>query len=183
MSSNNTIFRIEKDAIFVELTHDTLEINSVMDRVRSPKAGAMVLFAGEKRPVLYQEYLLKLATGSTRDSFDGRPVSHLSYSAYVPLALQSLLEIARTVYQEYSLQAIAMVHRLGPVPIGQDSILIAVSAPHRTPAWRAGEEALEKCKAKVEIWKLEEFSDQEGSVWRSNRDCAAGYPIADSKRA
>ena len=50
-----------------------------------------------------------------------------------------------------------MVHRLGIVPIGEESILIAVSSPHRQAAWRAGEEALEECKEKVEVWKKEEF--------------------------
>ena len=72
-----------------------------------------------------------------------------------------------------------MAHRLGPVPIGQDSILIAVSAPHRTAAWRAGEEALEKCKARVEIWKLEEFADDKGNIWRANQDDAASQLLAN----
>jgi molybdopterin synthase catalytic subunit len=69
-----------------------------------------------------------------------------------------------------------MVHRLGVVPIGEESILIAVSAPHRQAAWRAGEEALEECKARVEVWKLEEFGDGEG-VWRANRDGSIGHRV------
>lgn len=68
-----------------------------------------------------------------------------------------------------------MIHRLGTVPIGEESILIAVSSPHRTAAWRAGEEALEECKEKVEVWKKEEFED--GGVWRANRDGAKGASI------
>lgn len=66
-----------------------------------------------------------------------------------------------------------MIHRLGVVPVTEESILIAVSSPHRQAAWKAGEEALEECKAKVEIWKKEEFSG-EGGIWRANRDGAAG---------
>jgi len=72
-----------------------------------------------------------------------------------------------------------MVHRLGVVPIGEESILIAVSAPHRQAAWRAGEEALEDCKARVEIWKREEFEGEEG-VWRANRDGAMGQKVSDT---
>lgn len=70
-----------------------------------------------------------------------------------------------------------MIHRLGVVPVGEESILIAVSSPHRKAAWLAGEEALEECKARVEIWKLEEFGGQEGGVWRANRDGALGVKV------
>lgn len=70
-----------------------------------------------------------------------------------------------------------MIHRLGVVPIGEESIMIAVSSPHRQAAWRAGEEALEECKEKVEVWKKEEFGGEEGGVWRANRDGAVGERI------
>ena len=88
-----------------------------------------------------------------------------------------MLSIARTVKQKHSLTAISMIHRLGVVPIAEESILIAVSAPHRHAAWRGGEEALEECKEKVEIWKLEEFGGEEGGVWRANRDGIAGIKV------
>ncbi len=84
-----------------------------------------------------------------------------------------MMSIAQTIRTKYSLKAIAMVHRLGIVPIGEESILIAVSAAHRQAAWRAGEEALEDCKARVEIWKREEFDGEDG-VWRANRDGISG---------
>lgn len=111
--------------------------------------------------------------GTTRDSFAGKPVKELQYTAYGRLALRTMLAIARAVYAKHGLKGVAMVHRLGTVPIGEESILIAVSAPHRQAAWRAGEEALEECKAKVEVWKREEFDGEEG-VWRANRDGAMG---------
>lgn len=84
-----------------------------------------------------------------------------------------MLAIARGVRDRHGLRGVALVHRLGTVPIGEESILIAVSAPHRQAAWRAGEEALEECKAKVEVWKREEFEGEEG-VWRANRDGVMG---------
>jgi molybdopterin synthase catalytic subunit len=85
--------------------------------------------------------------------------------------------IANLMIEKHGLVKVAMVHRLGTVPIGEESILIAVSAPHRKAAWRAGEEALELCKEKVEIWKLEEFGGKEGGIWRANRDGAIGERI------
>lgn len=73
-----------------------------------------------------------------------------------------------------------MIHRLGTCPIGEESILIAVSAPHRKAAWDAGEECLEMVKEKAEIWKLETFEGGEG-VWRANRDGQRGVRVGDRK--
>ncbi|KAH7158210.1 Molybdopterin biosynthesis MoaE [Dactylonectria estremocensis] len=145
-----------EDGCYVALTHDYLNVQATMDRVRDPGAGAIVIFAG-----------------TTRDSFDGKPVKELQYSSYHPRALRSMLAIAQAMRTKHSLKGIAMIHRLGTVPIGEESILIAVSSPHRQAAWRAGEEALEECKAGVEVWKREEFEGEEG-VWRANRDGAVG---------
>ncbi|KAM0202369.1 hypothetical protein ACHAPQ_007381 [Fusarium lateritium] len=141
---------------YVALTHNHLNAQDIMDRVRSPSAGAIVLFAG-----------------TTRDNFAGKPVKELQYTAYHPRALKSMLTIAKDVRDKHGLRGVAMIHRLGAVPIGEESILIAVSSPHREAAWRAGEEALEECKSKVEVWKREEFEGEEG-VWRANRDGAVG---------
>ncbi|KJZ74812.1 Molybdopterin synthase catalytic subunit [Hirsutella minnesotensis 3608] len=146
----------------VALTEDPLDVAKVMDLVRSPQAGAIVVFAG-----------------TTRDNFAGKPVKELQYTAYNQLALRTMLAIVKDVRSKHGLQGIAMVHRLGCVPIGQESILIAVSAPHRQAAWRAGEEALEECKSKVEVWKREEFEGEEG-VWRANRDGAQGTHVDTS---
>lgn len=87
-----------------------------------------------------------------------------------------MLSICKTIREKHSLKSIAMIHRLGTVPIGEESILIAVSSPHRQAAWRAGEEALEECKARVEVWKREEF-EGEGGVWRANRDGIMGEKV------
>ncbi|QDS68119.1 Molybdopterin synthase catalytic subunit [Venturia effusa] len=151
--------KIEEENIHVEITHDHLDVNSIISRVKSPKAGAIVLFAG-----------------TTRDNFDSKTVTHLEYQSYIPLALQTLLKIARAMKEKHNLNAISMIHRLGIVPIGEESILIAVSSAHRKAAWEAGEEALEKCKEKAEIWKLEKFEGEDG-VWRANRDGAVGEKV------
>jgi molybdopterin synthase catalytic subunit len=88
-----------------------------------------------------------------------------------------MLEICKSISVKHSVTSMAMIHRLGVVPIGEESILIAVSCPHRQAAWRAGEEALEECKSRVEVWKKEEFGGDEGGVWRANRDGAVGVRV------
>ncbi|KAM0356163.1 hypothetical protein ACHAPU_000558 [Fusarium lateritium] len=150
------VWELSEQDCYVALTHNHLNAQAMMDRVRSPSAGAIVLFAG-----------------TTRDNFAGKPVKELQYTAYHPRALKSMLAIAKDVRDKHGLRGVAMIHRLGAVPIAEESILIAVSSPHREAAWRAGEEALEECKSKVEVWKREEFEGEEG-VWRANRDGAVG---------
>lgn len=113
-------------------------------------------------------------TGTTRDNFDGKPVKELQYEAYTPKALKTMLKICKAIREEHSLTSIAMIHRLGIVPIGEESIYITLSSPHRKAAWKAGEEALERCKDEVEVWKKEEF-EEGGGVWRANRDGKAGH--------
>ncbi|KAF5718936.1 molybdopterin synthase catalytic subunit [Fusarium mundagurra] len=150
------LWELSEQDCYVALTHDHLNAQAIMDRVRSPSAGAIVLFAG-----------------TTRDNFAGKPVKELQYTAYHPRALKSMMAIAKDIRDKHGLRGVAMIHRLGPVPIAEESILIAVSSPHRQAAWRAGEEALEECKSKVEVWKREEFEGEEG-IWRANRDGAIG---------
>ena len=163
---------LRDENILVSLTRSTLDIPSIVTSVKSPKAGAIVLFAGtcasKLSMIIHQRTLL----GTTRDNFDGKPVTQLEYSSYPRLALKTMLSIARSVKEKHSLTAVSMAHRLGVVPIEEESILIAVSAPHRQAAWKGGEEALELCKEKVEVWKLEKFAGEEGSVWRANKDSA-----------
>jgi len=143
------------------LTYHPLDLTHTLSLIRSPQAGALVTF-----------------TGTTRSTFSDRPVSSLSYSAYAPLALRTMLDICKDIHAKHGLIGVAMVHRLGEVPIGEESVIIAVASKHRTEAWRAGEEALEQCKEKVEVWKMEKFADEEGeSVWRANRDGKEGVRV------
>jgi molybdopterin synthase catalytic subunit len=154
---------ISDGPIHVSLTSTPLDPTTHIKAVRSPHAGATVLFLG-----------------TTRDTFDSRPVATLAYSSYVPLALKTLHSIANAVHKNHDLTAISIVHRLGDVPVGEESIVIAVSSPHRQAAWRAGEEALEECKRRTEVWKREVFADgkgEEGGEWRANKDTAANGTV------
>ena len=101
------------------------------------------------------------------------PVASLTYSSYVPLALKTLQSIAEQIHVQHRLENISLSHRLGNVPVGEESVVICVSAGHRQEAWRAGEQALEEVKKRVEIWKWEVFQGAlDGSdgqaLWRSN---------------
>ncbi|KAF2795389.1 molybdenum cofactor synthesis protein-like protein 2 large subunit [Melanomma pulvis-pyrius CBS 109.77] len=150
--------------IHVELTPHSLNSISATTFVRSPSAGATVLFIG-----------------TTRDTFNNLPVSSLAYTSYTALAIATLYLIAESVLSKHELTKIAIIHKLGECPIGEESILIAVSSPHRQAAWKAGEEALEETKKRAEIWKLERFEGGEG-IWRANRDGAVGVRVGEDEK-
>lgn len=148
----------------VSLTYDPICSDEILRSIRSPTAGANVLFLG-----------------TTRNSFEGRAVSRLSYSAYPALALKSFLSIAQHAYTEFGLEKVYIVHRLGVVEVEEESIAVAVSAGHRGPAWKGAEYILERCKERVEIWKMERFVGEEGTgEWRANKDRDSDGKIAGS---
>ncbi|EED13724.1 polysaccharide deacetylase, putative [Talaromyces stipitatus ATCC 10500] len=147
---------LTSENIYLELTYSPLNTTRILAQINSPSAGANILFLG-----------------TTRDTFENRPVSQLSYTSYAPLALKTLTEIARATFRDHEgIKGVSISHRLGVVPVTEASIAIAVSAAHRGPAWRAGEEVLEKCKERLEVWKREEFVGErpEEGEWRANRD-------------
>ena len=146
---------LKTDSIHIELRYDALDIPACLAFTRSPTAGANVLFLG-----------------TTRNNFDSRPVSRLSYSAYPKLALKSLLAIAEDVSSKHGLERVYIAHRLGEVAIEEESIAVSVSSGHRQAGWKGSEEILERVKARAEIWKREWFDDGdvEEGVWRANKD-------------
>ncbi|KAI9017613.1 Molybdopterin biosynthesis MoaE [Gaertneriomyces semiglobifer] len=94
----------------------------------------------------------------------------LSYTAYTPMAiriLHKILQECRTLYP--SIVRLAVAHRLGDVPVGGESVLIAVSSPHRRDALMAVAWVIDELKRRVPIWKLETYAD--GSVWKENPEC------------
>ena len=145
--------------IYISLVYDPLDTPAYLRFTRSPTAGANVLFLG-----------------TTRNNFDSRPVSRLSYSAYPSLALKSLYAIAEDVQKKHGLEKVVIVHRLGEVKVEEESIAVSVSSAHRASGWKGAEEILERVKARAEIWKREWFADTgevEEGVWRANRDSDA----------
>jgi len=158
LDTSNFPQTLETPDIRVSLTFASLPVQDVLSFTRSPHAGANILFLG-----------------TTRNNFDNRPVSKLSYSAYPALALKSFKHIAELVKEKYGLEKVCLVHRLGDVGIEEESIAVCVSAGHRGPAWRGAEEALELCKKILEVWKMEWFEDEqdgkcESGVWRANKE-------------
>lgn len=101
--------------------------------------------------------------GSVRNQSHGRRTLYLEYEAYEAMALTKMKEIALELHERFAIDRVAMAHRLGRLEIGETSVFIAVSAPHRPAAFEACRFAIDTLKRTVPIWKKEYFAD--GAVW------------------
>jgi molybdopterin synthase catalytic subunit len=119
----------------------------VADSVGDDGAGGLVLFSGV-----------------VRNQTGGRRVKFLEYEAHAPMALAKMREIAASLRARWpDLKRVTMLHRIGRLEIGESSVLIAVSSPHRGQAFEACRFAIDTLKETVPIWKKEFFED--GEVW------------------
>ena len=131
---------------FFALTREPLDPRGIARTLLQGKDGALVTFEGV-----------------TRNNTKGRPTFHLDYECYEPMAIRVMARIGEELAQSHAIDRIAMVHRLGRVEIGEASVVIVVTAPHRKPAFDACSEAIARLKKLVPIWKKEHFED--GAVW------------------
>ncbi len=123
-----------------------------------------------------------LFLGVVRNENGGRPVRHLEYEAYEEMALPILEQIAAEARRRFAVTDVRIVHRLGRLEIGEASVAIAVTAPHRGPAFEACRYAIDTLKATVPIWKKEFYAD--GAVWLEGPGLpdAAPAPVASPAR-
>jgi MoaE-MoaD fusion protein len=126
-----------------------LDLDAVVAQVADPAAGAIATFIG-----------------TTRAQSRGRVVVHLEYDAYPEMAESEMARIADEVKGRHEILHVAMAHRTGHVPIGEASVIIAVSAAHRGPAMEACREAIDTLKQTVPVWKKEVFEGGEEWIGR-----------------
>ena len=134
----------EKD--FFELTTDPIDVGAVARRVVLPECGATVTL-----------------DGYAREWTRGRRTLYLVYEAYAPMAMREMERLGQQAHEKFDIAHIGIVHRTGRLEIGETSVVIAVSAPHRRAAFEACEWAIRELKRTVPIWKKEFFED--GEVW------------------
>ena len=141
----------EKD--LVKITSASLNTADILAKVASNAAGANSVFVG-----------------TTRDTFEGKKVARLEYEAYVPMAERQLQKLCEKVRDRWKVERIAIFHRTGVVPLGEASVVIAVSSAHRKESLEAVHFAIDDLKATVPIWKKEVYTDGTNS-WKENKEC------------
>jgi len=101
--------------------------------------------------------------GVVRNNTKGRATCFLDYECYEPMAIKTMAAIGREIASTHAISRIGMVHRLGRMEIGETSVAVSVTAPHRKPAFEAALEGINRLKRLVPIWKKEHFAD--GEIW------------------
>jgi MoaE-MoaD fusion protein len=131
---------------FFALTRQPVDTRAIITRLTKGEDGAVITFEGV-----------------VRNNSKGRRTLYLDYECYEPMAIKTLAEIGRAISGEHAISRIAMVHRLGRMEIGETSVAVIVTAPHRKAAFDAAFEGINRLKRLVPIWKKEYFED--GEVW------------------
>jgi len=130
------------------VTSAPLSLDRLVARVRDPRAGAVVTFQGVTREV-----------------------ERLAYEAYVEMAQERIAAIVADAIERHGLCAAAAEHRVGDVPLGEPSVAVAVSAPHRGEAFAGAREIIDRVKAQAPVWKKE--VDGEEERWVAGRPPAS----------
>lgn len=139
---------------FFELTSGKIDVGEVARRVVLPECGATVTL-----------------DGYAREWTRGKQTLYLVYEAYEPMALTEMQRLGAEAHTLFEIAHIGIVHRTGRVDIGETSVVIAVSAPHRRAAFQACEWAIKELKRTVPIWKKEIYAD--GEQWSESADSSA----------
>jgi molybdopterin synthase catalytic subunit len=143
--------------VLFELTIDPLDARRLEAAVAHSGAGAICTF-----------------TGVVRDSSRGRPVTHLDYEAYAEMATAQMRKIGEEIAERWPEARVAMAHRTGRLEIGEASVVVCVSCPHRAEAIAACKWGIDRLKESVPIWKKEHADD--GTYWIEGDDSRPASP-------
>jgi molybdopterin synthase catalytic subunit len=137
---------VSRSGEFYQITRDPIDAQKISRQLLRPEDGAICVFEGV-----------------VRNNSKGKRTLHLVYEAYESMALKKLEEIGMFVRHAWDIGCIGIVHRLGHMDIGETSVAVIVTSPHRRAAFDACHYAIDKLKKVVPIWKKEFFED--GEVW------------------
>ncbi|NWF85441.1 MAG: molybdenum cofactor biosynthesis protein MoaE [Bryobacteraceae bacterium] len=137
---------VDEAGHFFALTRERIDVGALRGRLLEGRDGAVVVFEGV-----------------VRNNSGGRRTLYLDYECYEAMAIKVLARIGREIAGSHEISRIAMVHRLGRMEIGEASVVVMVTSPHRKPAFDAALEGINRLKKTAPIWKKEYFED--GAVW------------------
>jgi molybdopterin synthase catalytic subunit len=139
---------IEPMKDWIAILAEPLPAAAVIEFVTDPDAGGIALFSGTTR---------------AEKSPSQQDLLALDYEAYMDMAVPQLQTLAQAARSQWTILKVAILHRIGRVPVGQPSVIIAVSTPHRAEAFAASRFIIDALKADIAIWKKEIWSDGSGT--------------------
>ena len=142
--SGGQLAAVEEDVF--QIVREAIRPREIIENLKAPEDGALVVF-----------------DGFVRNNYKGQQTLYLEYEAYEPMAYAKMREIGAEVRAKFPIHRLAIVHRLGRLEIGETSVFIAVSSPHRAAAFDACRYAIDTLKRVVPIWKKEYFAG--GAIW------------------
>jgi molybdopterin synthase catalytic subunit len=145
-----------------QLVSEPIETAPILAEIKRPEDGAVAIF-----------------DGIVRDNSRGRRTLHLDYTAYEPMALLQMEQLATQALGRFAIRDVRIVHRLGRLQIGESSVYIAVGAAHRAAAFDACRWLIDTLKTTVPIWKKEYFQD--GAVWANGEPFPPEIPRAGGR--
>jgi molybdopterin synthase catalytic subunit len=128
------------------ITREVIDSQALARSIQRPEDGAVVVFEGV-----------------VRNNTKGRSTDHLEYECYEQMAIEQMARIGQDIAGQFAIHRIGVIHRLGRLQIGEASVAVVTTAPHRKAAFEAAFEAINRLKREVPIWKKEFFTD--GAVW------------------
>jgi molybdopterin converting factor subunit 1 len=134
------------DGHIFAIVREPIDARQLVEKLQRPEDGAVVTFEG-----------------IVRNNTSGRPTAYLEYECYPGMAQEQMARIGREIAAKFAVGRIGMIHRLGRLEIGEASVVVVATAPHRKPAFEAALEGINRLKREVPIWKKEFFAD--GAVW------------------
>ncbi|MDA1013430.1 MAG: molybdenum cofactor biosynthesis protein MoaE [Planctomycetota bacterium] len=146
----------------IELTHDTINHAELTERVRSTQSGAVILFLG-----------------TVREMTHGRQTTALDYEGYPEMARAKMAELEKQARKRWPVDQCVISHRLGHLELGDVSVAVAVSCPHRDQAFEAGRFLIDQLKVTVPIWKKENWADGSTEWVHPGTDSNSSLPPSD----
>lgn len=154
--------------IHVRVGRDPLDAAGVLSRVGTDRDGAVVLFLG-----------------NVRNHHEGRAVEGILYEGYEPMAEDLLRILSGEALERFGVTRVAVEHRLGTLKVGDASVAVAVSSPHRAEAFQAAQWVMDELKRRIPVWKKETFTDGD-SAWVRGKDpretMSPGHLVAEDDR-
>src|ERR1700678_956304 len=138
------------DDVF-QLVHQPIQVRELLENLKGPEDGAVVVF-----------------DGFVRNNFKGRRTLYLEYESYETMAYAKIREMGAEIHQRFPIHRVGIVHRLGRLEIGETSVVIVITSAHRAAAFDACRYAIDTLKRVVPIWKKEYFAG--GAVWAEGEE-------------
>ncbi|MHB1546883.1 MAG: molybdenum cofactor biosynthesis protein [bacterium] len=147
MPVSGGVFSASETGMYIEITDKKIDYAKVLDFISDASAGSVLLF-----------------NGTVRDNDDGKPVEYLYYEAYEEMAVKEIKKLITAAFSKYNILKVCIIHRIGKMEIGETSISIGISSPHREDSYLASKFLIDNIKETVPIWKKEAL--EEGGRWK-----------------